>query len=320
MADAVARLYSAGQPERRIERLADLPATVGKRQLLWIDLDGESDTRARILERLDLVAAAEHLSAETSAPGVVRVDDLVVLTVYGLRQTESGPVAEPARVDVLARENVVVTITEGEPAGLRDLVESLRGSSELGALTAATFAAILIDGLVGAFFVATEDVERDIDELDDRALRAPPGDLFVRELTTLRRRLAILRRTLSPHLGVIAALAQPELGLTPADDDPWPNVLRRLERAIDGVENARELLLGSFDLVMTRTAQRTNDIVRVLTVVSVTLLPAGVLAGVFGMNFRSPIFEASDLLLPAIGFIVAVSAAILVVARWRGWL
>jgi hypothetical protein len=38
------------------------------------------------------------------------------------------------------------------------------------------------------------------------------------------------------------------------------------------------------------------------------------------MNFRSPIFEASDLLLPAIGFIVAVSAAILVVARWRGWL
>jgi Mg2+ and Co2+ transporter CorA len=71
---------------------------------------------------------------------------------------------------------------------------------------------------------------------------------------------------------------------------------------------------------MTRTAQRTNDIVRVLTVVSVTLLPAGVLAGVFGMNFRSPIFEASDLLLPAIGFIVAVSAAILVVARWRGWL
>jgi Mg2+ and Co2+ transporter CorA len=273
-----------------------------------------------VLEQLEFHAAIDHLSGGVTPPGVVRVDDLVVLSVLGLRLAESGPLAEPARVDVLAKGNVVVTISEGEIAGLRDLVESLQGRSELGSLTAATFAAILIDGLVGAFFVATEDVERDIDELDDRALRSPPGAVPARQMAALRRRIAILRRTLSPHRGVIAALARPELGLTPPGDDPWPGVLDRLERAIDAVENARELLLGSFDLVMTRTAQRTNDIVRVLTVVSVTLLPAGVLAGIFGMNFQSPIFEGRDLLLPAIGFIAAISVAILLVARWRGWL
>jgi Mg2+ and Co2+ transporter CorA len=248
------------------------------------------------------------------------MDDLVVLTVHGLRLADGNPTAEPARVDVLAKGNVVVTIQEAETAGLRNLVESLQGTSELGTLTAATFAAMLIDGLVAAFFVATEDVERDIDDLDDRALRAAPGQISVRELVGVRRRIAVLRRTLSPHRGVIAALARPELGLTPVDGDPWPGVLERLERAIDAVEHARELLLGSFDLAMTRTAQRTNDIVRVLTVVSVVLLPAGVMAGIFGMNFRSPIFELDNLLLPAIAFIGAVSVSILLVARWRGWL
>jgi Mg2+ and Co2+ transporter CorA len=314
----VARLFSAGKPEEQLDQLADIPARLGPRQLLWVDLDHHDDT-ARVLDQLGLAAATDQLSAGTTGPGVVQVDDLVVLTVFGLRLEDAGPVAEPARVDVLAKGNVVVTLKEHETAGLRDFVETLQGSSQLGDLTAATFAAILIDGLIGAFFIATEDIERRIDKLDDRALQAPPGDWFVRELTAQRRRIAILRRTLSPQRGVIAALSRPELGLTPVDDDRWPAVLDRLERAIDAIENARELLLGSFDLAMTRTAQRTNDIVRVLTVVSVTLLPAGVLAGIFGMNFESPIFEGGGLL-PAVALIAGISVAILLISRWRGWL
>jgi Mg2+ and Co2+ transporter CorA len=314
----VARLFSAGKPEQDIGQLSDIPARIGSRQLLWIDIERGDEALAGVLDRLDLAAASDRLATTDGSPGVVRVDDLVVLTVFGLRLKDDRPSMEPARVDVLAKGNVVVTVTEGETAGLRDLVESLQGSSEVGALTASTFAAILIDGLIGAFFGATEDVERDIDRLDDRALRAPPGAAFVEELTALRRRIAILRRTLSPHRGVITALAQPDL-LTPAAEDPWPAVLDRLASAIDAVQNARELLLGSFDLAMTRTAQRTNDIVRVLTVVSVTLLPAGVIAGIFGMNFQSPFFEGTGLL-PAVGLIVVVSLAILLVSRWRGWL
>jgi Mg2+ and Co2+ transporter CorA len=214
----------------------------------------------------------------------------------------------------------VLTIRDEEVAGLRDLVELVEGRSELGALDSATFVAILMDGLLGAYFAATEDIEREIDDLDDRALRATPDRTYVRELTILRRRIARLRRTLVPHRSVVAALARPELGITPGGPDPWPGLLDRFERAIDAVENARQLLLGSFDLVMTRTAQRTNDIVRVLTVVSVTLLPASVLAAIFGMNFSSPIFEDDGLFLIAVVGIAGVSAIIVLVAQRRGWI
>ncbi|RPH35305.1 MAG: magnesium and cobalt transport protein CorA, partial [Chloroflexi bacterium] len=56
------------------------------------------------------------------------------------------------------------------------------------------------------------------------------------------------------------------------------------------------------------------------TVVSVTLLPASVLAGIFGMNFQSPLFEGSGTFVLAVAFIAAVSAVILLLARWRRWL
>ncbi len=53
------------------------------------------------------------------------------------------------------------------------------------------------------------------------------------------------------------------------------------------MKNGRELLLGSFDVYMTRTTQRTNEIVKTLTIVSIVLLPAGVIAGVMGMNLSA---------------------------------
>jgi magnesium transporter len=71
---------------------------------------------------------------------------------------------------------------------------------------------------------------------------------------------------------------------------------------------------------MTRTAQRTNDIMRVLTLVSVVLLPSVVLAGVMGMNFRVGLFENPDLFWVVIGLMGLMALSTLVWARWRGWL
>ena len=315
----ITRLFRAGAHEEKIERLRDLPREVGEHELLWVDIERDDPTD-EALAALGFEGATERIGATFDRPDLMRMDDLVHLVVYGLTQGDDGPDIKQARVDLLAHGNTVMTIRDEEVAGLKDLVELVEGRSELGALDAATFVAILIDGLLGAYFAATEAIERDIDELDDRALRSTPDQSFVRELTSLRRRVARLRRALVPHRGVVAALARPELGITPGGPDPWPGLLDRLERAIDAVENARQLLLGSFDLVMTRTAQRTNDIVRVLTVVSVTLLPAGVIAGVFGMNFSSPIFEGDGLFLVAAAGIAAVSALILLLAHWRRWL
>jgi magnesium transporter len=71
---------------------------------------------------------------------------------------------------------------------------------------------------------------------------------------------------------------------------------------------------------MTRTAQRTNDIMRVLTWTSVILLPAVVVAGIMGMNFKVGLFDRTELFWVVIGFMVVMATTTLLVARWRNWL
>ncbi len=71
---------------------------------------------------------------------------------------------------------------------------------------------------------------------------------------------------------------------------------------------------------MTQTAQRTNDVMRVLTIVNVILLPAVVLAGIMGMNFKVAFFENTNLFWIVIAAMVVIAAGSLVLARWRQWL
>ena len=61
----------------------------------------------------------------------------------------------------------------------------------------------------------------------------------------------------------------------------------RLERAIEAAENARELLVDSFTIHTTKVAQRTNDVMKALTVISIILLPISTLAGIMGMNMKA---------------------------------
>ena len=65
----------------------------------------------------------------------------------------------------------------------------------------------------------------------------------------------------------------------------------RFDGAISAIDMAREALLGTFDIHASRTAQRTNDVMKILTITSVLLLPTGVLAGFMGMNIKPPYFE-----------------------------
>ena len=97
-------------------------------------------------------------------------------------------------------------------------------------------------------------------------------------------------------------------------------VASRLDRAAEAITNTREMLIGTFDVHMTRTAQRTNDIMRVLTLASVVLLPSVVLAGVMGMNFKVWIFDNPNLFWVVVGIMTAMAVATIGVARWRRWL
>jgi magnesium transporter len=82
----------------------------------------------------------------------------------------------------------------------------------------------------------------------------------------------------------------------------------------------REMLIGTFDVHMTGMAQRTNDVMRILTLASVVLLPSVVIAGVMGMNFKVGFFDQASLFFVVVAAMVLLALGTVIVARWRRWL
>src|SRR4029077_20937615 len=141
-------------------------------------------------------------------------------------------------------------------------------------------------------------------------VRNPRDEPFLDAVVEVRRRIARLRRALAPNREALLPLSRPDFELHEELGVIWPGVGQRLERAIDGVENARELLVGSFDLYLGRASQRTNEVMKVLTLVSSIALPAVVLAGVMGMNFKPSFFDDPNNFWVIVGVMVAFAVAI----------
>ena len=95
---------------------------------------------------------------------------------------------------------------------------------------------------------------------------------------------------------------------------------RRYEATVQEARDAREVIVGSFDVLIARGGHRTNQIMKVLTLTSVILLPGALLAGIMGMNFKVGIFDHAALFWVVLALIVGVAPLAIGIAKRRAWI
>ena len=180
--------------------------------------------------------------------------------------------------------------------------------------------AAIADEVIADYFRLVEGIEREIDELDERALRRRPRNDILARIVELRRRIGTIRRTLAPHRIAFAALAPPGDG---APRRAWPTVAGSDRPTGSRGRSRREPArpaAGTFDIHMGRAAQDANEVMKVLTLLSAVLLPAVVLAGVMGMNFKLPFFDEASNFFLVVAAMAVFALAIILAARWRRWI
>ncbi len=313
------RLFDADGTDREVELELGLTERLGDRQLLWVDIDGADEPD---LEAVGNILGFERQSLHNLLNPIGRPRLDVLGEYFEINVVAIDKEERPVELDLLAGRNWVATIHHDPIAFIGEFRERIGPDTGLGVLDASSFLAALLDWQIGTYFVSVDDLEHQVDRLDERALLDDDPDKVLRDLLELRRRVGSIRRTLTPHREVFAALARPDFTVIASSQSAahFRAIADRLERAISAVENARELLIGSFEILMTRTGQRTNDVMRILTIISVILLPAVVLAGVMGMNFEVGFFEDPAMFWVVIGAMAAIAVLVLIVARRQRWI
>jgi magnesium transporter len=289
--------------------------------LLWLDVSdreqAEHATRALGLEP----GTGSSLAQAPARTDLAFHPRYVRISVVVARRTEHG--YEPTSFHCLVGENWLATVHEVEIDFLERFSERIRGDSGLGQLDAPGLAAVFLHEHIASYLREVEPLELDLDQLDVLSISGrADGDQVLRRLVAVRRRLAQLRRLFAPHRELYGRLALPDFELLSESATPeaYASLSERSEQALQTLDTTREMILNSFDIYTTWTAHATNRVMRLLTVASVALLPATLIASVMGMNSLPTTLASPQAFSVTLGAMCAVSGTVVGAARLRGWL
>ena len=300
-----------------LERLAD-------DQLLWLALQDVTDQDVEDLrEALELDdGQARRLLEPPISATVADTGERLHVTLYAAGAEGKEPALIP--IGCVLGRNWLVTVQRERLDVLDRFRKRAAGGGQIGALDAPSFVAAIVEWVITGYFRAFEAVESELEDLDARVMSGVPNDVTTNlaRLVELRRVIGRLRRALSPHREVVVALSHPELDALSTQDSAqrFAALETRVTQALDAARETKESTFGSFDVLVARIGQRTNDIVKVLTLVTVILLPSTVLAGIMGMNFKVGLFDRAWLFWTVIAAMVGIAVLVLAVARGRRWI
>ena len=312
----------------RTEAWQDAAQTLSATQLLWIDLSEPTDEEAReVAETFGLRGIeAERLHEDDCQAGLQQLETHIRVTAIAVSDAEADQRRERVAVECLVGGSWVVTIHNRPVAVIDDFGDRAEGSGELGLLDAPSFLASLLEWVVTSYLRAFDEIQATLEEFDIDALRSPSGDTErqIGALVDARRRVGNLRRSLAPHRDVFAALSHSEFDPLSTEEsaDRFRHLSASLEAALASARDAKDAVIGSFDVLIVRTEHRTNEIMKVLTLASILLLPGALIAGLMGMNvnFSGSTFIHSTIFLIVVAAIILIAAATLAAARARRWI
>jgi magnesium transporter len=179
----------------------------------------------------------------------------------------------------------------------------------------------LVDEIVDTYPSLLDRLNDTLDDLEDRALTAPSPEL-VSTIFKSKRTLIFLRGILVNTRDLAIQLQRIEFQWI--SRDLWPffrDVYDHVIRNLDMVEMMRDLLSGTLDVYLSSVANRTNQVMKVLTVLSTVALPALIVSGLYGMNVRGlPGADSPHGFAIALGTLLAITALLLWVLRRFEWL
>jgi len=309
---------------RHVDDLRPALDQLGENALLWLALrDPTEEEVAAVQEVFEFSDEQAHrLLEQPDRASLLDAGEHMHVTLYVASGEGGEPVLRP--VECVLGPNWVVTSHEAEIEVLEEFREHAEGGGQIGELDSPSFVATVVDWVVTSYFRAFEDVETELEELDAKVMSEIPKNVAdeLGRLVELRRSIGTLRRALSPHREVIVALAHPELDLLSSEGsaERFAALESRVAQAVESAREAKDSTRGSFDLLVARIGQRTNDIVKLLTLVTVILLPASVLAGVMGMNFKVGLFDLAWMFWAVIGAMLGIAVLVLSIGRNRHWI
>ena len=232
-------------------------------------------------------------------------------------------VSRPAEVDIFLAHGTLVTSHRAELSSLTDLFARAQADATLRAVWMDRGASMLLyhllDALVDDCFPSVHRVYENLRHIEDHMFHNDTRHIL-HEVAVVRRDVIALRSILKPQVGVVGALVQGVWPFVHADLALyWGDLGDHLSQLCATLDEYCEVVGGLSDTIDTLASHRIDEVVRLLTVVTVLTLPLTLLATIFGMNILMPYSQHPLLFYTLITLGLALTLGLVWYLRRRSW-
>ena len=289
---------------------------------LWIDMQntGEAGFAALAPALSFHPMAVEDCVADINHPKVDDYGDYLYLALHSARWDD--PASEPVlkEIDVLIGKNYLITYHEDETRGIERARTMLDRRGELLTRGPDHLLYYILDVMVDNYMPIIETVHGRLDRLEERVLHNPNRRVLA-EVLRLKRGVASIRRVVGPQRDTILALTRDEFaGIRPEIRPYLRDVYDRMARVSDLLDSFRDELATILDIYVSQVSNQLNEVMKVLTSITVVIMPVTLIASIYGMNVDFPGSGTRWGFGVSAGLMVATAVGMILYFRSRRWL
>ena len=313
-----------------------LEHTTTKDGMLWVELfEPPGDTvRERQLKEIEQVLrdifcfhplAVDDALSESHVPKIDDWGDYLYIVLHAVAFEPSNDDINTRELDVFLGRNYIVTYHHEDIPALEREWKSLTHDQRHMRFGTDYLLYHLYDAIASDYLPCIDTIDDVVDRIQDAAFDNPTPRLIARVLK-LKRAVLNLRRILSPQREVLNKLARDDYKMVdPNERVYYRDVYDHFVRLVDLNESSRDIIAGALDTYLSITANRTNSVMKALTIVTTLFMPLSFITGFFGMNFFGGLTEVQHSINPLLLFAIVVAGMVIIPVgmiafiRRRGW-
>ena len=179
----------------------------------------------------------------------------------------------------------------------------------------------LIDTMVDRYYPIVQGLSDSLEELEDLVLENP-HPLVLERIRTLRRKLVVLRRVAWPQREALNAMLREQSPFFDAQERVYlRDTYDHIAQIAELIDSSRDTASDMADAYLSNVSHRTNEIMKVLTLMASTFIPLTFVAGIYGMNFEyMPELRSRNGYFVVWGVMVSVAVGMALYFKRRGWI
>lgn len=266
----------------------------------------------------------EDIRSPTERPKIDWDDDYLFVTMHFPQWDARMSLSRPREVDFILGRGFVITVHDNtlKPmVTLFDLCEKDEHQRERLLARGANHAFYrMIDSLVDYVQPILRKVDSNLREIEETIFAADTRTIM-QQISLVRRDIIALRRIIRQQVPIIEQLEQGEYPVLREDlEEYFGDIADHMVQERDIIDENYEVINGLADTANTLATYKVNEVIRILTLMSVIMLPLTLISSIYGMNITLPLAEHPMSFLLVAAFMVGVTAAMLLFFRFRQWL